>query len=314
MELRQLSYFVCLYREGTVTRAAQRLNIVQPALSAQIAKLESELGHELFERTARGMVPTRAGERAYAAFAPLLEQFLRARSAVRENVEENVDLRVGVIASATDSALIDTVTRMVDTHPGMRLKIIPGFSADLVARLRAGEFDTVVINQTFRHDGLVARDLVDEELVLAASPVAPAPEVVPVPLHRLATTDLVVPSQAHGLRRVVDHVLQAHGLAVRPLIEIDDASIIVDLLRRRPWFSVLPVSQVSREVGGGDLVAYPLAAPGISRRIVSVRDPSRPPTRTETAFVDMLETRLKTLGTVGAGSAQTDPGREHETA
>jgi hypothetical protein len=46
MELRQLKYFTCLYEEGSVTKAAQRLNIVQPALSMQISKLEEELGRQ----------------------------------------------------------------------------------------------------------------------------------------------------------------------------------------------------------------------------------------------------------------------------
>jgi len=54
MELRQIQYFLCLYEEGSVTRAAQRLNIVQPALSMQISKLENELEVKLFERTKKG--------------------------------------------------------------------------------------------------------------------------------------------------------------------------------------------------------------------------------------------------------------------
>ncbi len=61
MELRQIQYFICLFEEGTATRAAKRLNIVQPALSMQIAKLEDELGQQLFERSAQGMHPTPAG-------------------------------------------------------------------------------------------------------------------------------------------------------------------------------------------------------------------------------------------------------------
>jgi len=70
MELRQLKYFTCLYEEGSVTRAAQRLNIVQPALSMQIAKLEEELGQTLFERSSKGMHPTEAGDQAYRLFMP----------------------------------------------------------------------------------------------------------------------------------------------------------------------------------------------------------------------------------------------------
>ena len=52
MDLKQLNYFLCLAREGNMTRAARQLNIVQPALSMQIAKLEKTFGKQLFDRAA----------------------------------------------------------------------------------------------------------------------------------------------------------------------------------------------------------------------------------------------------------------------
>ena len=82
MEFRQIQYFVCLYEEGAVTRAARRLNIVQPALSMQIAKLEEEVGHKLFVRTPQGMQPTSEGRRMYRLFLPVLSDFSRAREQV----------------------------------------------------------------------------------------------------------------------------------------------------------------------------------------------------------------------------------------
>jgi LysR family nitrogen assimilation transcriptional regulator len=71
MELRQVQYFICLYEEGSVTRAARRLNIVQPALSMQIAKLEEAFGQQLFERTRQGMLPTAAAPQMYRLFLPV---------------------------------------------------------------------------------------------------------------------------------------------------------------------------------------------------------------------------------------------------
>ncbi len=67
MDLKQMQYFLSLAQEGNVTRAARQLNIVQPALSMQISRLEKSLGKQLFYRTPHGMALTPAGETPRAA-------------------------------------------------------------------------------------------------------------------------------------------------------------------------------------------------------------------------------------------------------
>ncbi|MBV9458582.1 MAG: LysR family transcriptional regulator, partial [Bradyrhizobium sp.] len=79
MDLKQMQYFLCLAQERSVTRAARRLNIVQPALSMQIAKLETALGKQLFFRTAQGMSLTSAGEEFERLVAPIIKDIDRAR-------------------------------------------------------------------------------------------------------------------------------------------------------------------------------------------------------------------------------------------
>ena len=65
MDLRQIEYFVALYDERNITKAARRLNVVQPALSMQISRLERTFKTKLFERTSRGVVPTDTGRTFY---------------------------------------------------------------------------------------------------------------------------------------------------------------------------------------------------------------------------------------------------------
>src|SRR5258707_12431108 len=74
-----MQYFLCLAEEKNVTRAARQLNIVQPALSMQIAKLEAELGQKLFDRSVRGMTLTSAGEALLRLTAPIVRDAENAR-------------------------------------------------------------------------------------------------------------------------------------------------------------------------------------------------------------------------------------------
>jgi LysR family nitrogen assimilation transcriptional regulator len=122
MELRHLKYFTCLYEEGSVTRAAQRLNIVQPALSMQIARLEEELGQTLFERSSKGMAPTEAGDQAYRLFMPILGQLLAARQALIDRSGQiGGRISAGLIASAANNALASTSSMKSYWSPPVQL-------------------------------------------------------------------------------------------------------------------------------------------------------------------------------------------------
>ncbi len=83
MDLRQISYFVAVFEEGSMTRAARRVHVVQPALSMQIAKLERELGQRLFERLPKSMVPTAEGRTLYRLVQPILRDLAEARTRMK---------------------------------------------------------------------------------------------------------------------------------------------------------------------------------------------------------------------------------------
>src|SRR5262245_63725912 len=98
MELRQLSYFVAVADERHFTRAAERVSVAQPAVSAQIRRLERELGEVLFHRDRRGVRPTAAGE----AFLPHARAALGAVQRGRDTIASmrgllSGGLRVGVV-------------------------------------------------------------------------------------------------------------------------------------------------------------------------------------------------------------------------
>src|SRR5262245_24643763 len=100
MELRQLEYFVAVAEEANFTRAAQRVHVAQPAVSAQIARLERELGQPLFDRSRRAVRLTAAGEAAL----PFARQALRAVADVSTAVDEVGELVRGSVTIGTVTA------------------------------------------------------------------------------------------------------------------------------------------------------------------------------------------------------------------
>lgn len=295
MELRQLKYFTCLYEEGSVTKAAQRLNIVQPALSMQIAKLEEELGQPLFNRTPKGMMPTEAGVQAYRLFMPILGGLLEARQdLIDRSGKIGGRINAGLIASAANQALVSTLAYFVENHSDVELQISYGYSQGLIDRVLTGELDFAVINQSFQQEYLNRIDILNEELLIASSATTRLNIPLPVPFAALGQLKLVLPSRRHGLRIVIDQALAAQGIELVPHMELDDLTVIESFLRRNDWVSVLPATVLQRGLEEGAVRAYPMEAPGITRRMVCVHDSRRPLTPAATLFIDIIS---KTLGT-----------------
>ena len=135
MDLKQIQYFIALFEDGSVTRAAKRLNIVQPALSMQIAKLEEELHQQLFDRGGHGMAPTAAGRLMYRLFLPIIRDLAHARQQMVQRDEiVTGHVSIGLIASVTESVLADSLSRFHARYPHVEVTIADGYTATFIDR------------------------------------------------------------------------------------------------------------------------------------------------------------------------------------
>jgi DNA-binding transcriptional LysR family regulator len=142
MELHQLRYLVAVAEEGGFTRAAAREHVAQPGISAQVARLERELGHVLFDRSARGVRLTPAGE----AVLPHARAALAAVTAVRDTADELAGLlrgrvAVGVVRGGGVVDLPALLGAFHRSHPGVAIRLVEAATDALVDGLRSGDLD-----------------------------------------------------------------------------------------------------------------------------------------------------------------------------
>lgn len=143
MELRHLRYFLAVAEEAHFGRAAERLHIVQPALSMQIRALEEELGGPLFTRTSRRVTLTDAGTLLVAEARRTVDQAQHARETVQRAMRgETGRVRVGFAGNAVFSGkLMSDLRAFRKAHPGAELvvqELAPHLQADAI---RAGQLD-----------------------------------------------------------------------------------------------------------------------------------------------------------------------------
>jgi DNA-binding transcriptional LysR family regulator len=254
MELRQLEYFVAVAEEASFTRAAERVHISQPGISAQVRRLERELGAALFDRSARTAALTEAGR---AALGPAREALARA-AAVRGAVDEVTGLvrgrlAVGMVTACEVAPLFAALAAFHRAHPGVGISLLEDGSDRLVERVRAGELDLALVGCAGDPPlGLDALTVVRDRLVAAAPDGHPVHDERPLVLAALHRHPLVCLPPGTGIRTVLDRACAARGL--RPTVALQAAApgAVVDLARRGLGVAVLSESMVGSMVGDGD--------------------------------------------------------------
>jgi DNA-binding transcriptional LysR family regulator len=171
MELRHLRYFVAVAESGSVSRAAQKLFIAQPPLSAQIRQLEVEIGAPLFVRLPRGVRLTAAGERLLPEARAILDRVgevaARARSAIPAAA---TPVRLALVPSATLSCLGPFLAHLRARTPQARVDVREMITAQQVRALAEGEIDLGIARPLERPPGVTILAAIDDPYCLALPP------------------------------------------------------------------------------------------------------------------------------------------------
>jgi DNA-binding transcriptional LysR family regulator len=180
VEIRQLTYFVTVAEELNFGRAAERLRIVQPAVSQQIRRLERELGVQLFDRSSRHVRLTAAGER----LLPEVRTVLAAAGRVRQAAAGIAAGADGIVRVGTSQGLGERLDQVLgqlrNTAPGLQVRLVSAPVAERITQVCAGELDAAFIRGTTAAPGIELLPLWQEPLTVAfpaAHPLAAMPDI-----------------------------------------------------------------------------------------------------------------------------------------
>jgi LysR family nitrogen assimilation transcriptional regulator len=293
LDLRQIQYFACLYEQRSVTRAARSLNVVQPALSMQISRMEKRLGIDLFERTARGMIPTSAGEAMYRLYLPILLDLKHANQQVMELSGKVLGkIAVGIIPSITNSVLADVLRRFSAKYPDVEIRIDEAYSGTLIDWVMSGDLDFAIVNSTRRKAGVAMMPLINEELVLVERGTSKR-NLAPVPFVQLKEMAMVLPSYRHGIRSIVDSAAEELGIQITPQIEVDALAPTLKLVSESALATVLPAIVARKSATELPLQTRSIVEPTLKRQLVYVYRAQRPLSPLGIAFIEVLSDELK---------------------
>ncbi|MEP6670956.1 MAG: LysR family transcriptional regulator [Chthoniobacter sp.] len=250
-----LRYFRAIANEGSLTRAAERLNISQSAISIQLRSLEESLGQPLFHRQNKSLVLTEAGGIAldYA------ESIFRAGEEMAAVLKNEVSgrrrvLRIGAVATLSRNFQIALLRPLIG-RADIELVLYSGNLRDLLAQLRAHTLDVVLSNLPVRRDADTDwhSHLLDEQPVSLVGKRTRQRNKFRFP-EDLRTTPVLLPSLDSNIRSGFDLILERSG--IRPVIaaEVDDMAMLRLLACEGAGLALVPPVVVRGELDSGLLV------------------------------------------------------------
>ncbi|MEU3743826.1 MULTISPECIES: LysR family transcriptional regulator [Streptomyces] len=279
MELRQLQYFLAVVEEANFTRAAARLHLAQPGVSAQIRQLERELGQALLDRSGRTVTTTAVGE----AVLPFARAALAAVEGLRRTVDEFSGLvrgqvAIGLVSGAAveEFDVAAVLADFHDDHPQVEISLTEDTSERMLTALRRGELDLAVIGLADDEppQGVDLQVLVDVPLIVAAAPDDPLLATAEggrtaLPLTALDGRPLISLPRGTGLRGVLERGCARAGFRPHVAFEAAAPLLLARLAARGLGVAVLPELPpgAAAELG---LRTLPLAEPDLRGRVALV--------------------------------------------
>lgn len=272
MNLRDLKYLVALGDLRHFGKAAKACFISQPTLSAQIMKLEEELGVKLVERAPRRVMLTAAGQDAAQRARRILAEVEELREAARRCINPEVGrLRLGVFPTLAPYLLPHVVPELHTRYPRLELLLTEEKSDILLQRLRDGALDAALLALPIHDDRLHAQFLFEEPFRLAA------PEGHPLAAHKTLTVEsldkesLLLLEDGHCLRDQALDVCRLAGAHETPGFRATSLETLRQMVASGVGVTLLPLLSVLEPIvqpSGLQLVKFRKPAP--SRRIALV--------------------------------------------
>jgi DNA-binding transcriptional LysR family regulator len=266
MELHQLEYFVAVAEEASFTRAATRVHVAQPGVSAQVRRLESELGQSLLDRSGRSVRLTDVGTAVLPFARAALDAVANARLAVDELAGlVRGQVRVGMVSGCALPLLTELLAGFHRAYPGVSIVLTEESSDQLIGLLNQGQLDLALIGAAGAATaGVETAVIADEELVAVADSGHPLAASDAITVKALRDVPLVSLPRGTGVRMALDAACAEAGFTPRIVLEASALSMVAQLAAQGLGLAVVPASTAN--------AATPLAAP-TAPRILRITSP-----------------------------------------
>jgi DNA-binding transcriptional LysR family regulator len=249
-----------------VTRAAEQLGTSQPALSRSLARLQSDLGVQLFRRAGRSIRLTKPGEVFLARVERALEEIENGRRELGDfKAADRGTIALGFLRTLGAKYIPELVRRFSLAHPEVQFAFVQNNSATIEAQLERGELDLIFVAVPPGHAGFGWSRIVDQQLVLIVPRDHRLARRRHVRLREMANERFVSFKQGHAIRRMTDDLCKAAGFVPQISFEADDSSSVPGFVAAGFGIGIVP----PEACGYADVASLKITEP-VARRPIGI--------------------------------------------
>lgn len=273
---------------GSFTAAAADLGITQPAVSRLVLQLEKQLGVSLFLRSTRSVILTAPGREFTASTRRFLDDLATQVDNARALGEQvRGRLIISCLLSITHHVVPEAVLKYRKAHPGVEIHLREGLGSEVYEDVRSGLADFGIGNVTGLGQEVVADEEVQESCFAVLPSKHPLCSKGALSLRELRNEAFVSLPTTAGLRRQIDGVAAANGVALKPTMVVEQFGTLFDFVAANVGIAIVPASALPRHPPRG-VVVKKLVSPSLVRRVGILRLKHRSLTPAAAGFLDIF--------------------------
>lgn len=267
VNLRQLQAFVAVYRLGSITQAAEKLSITQPAVSVLVRQLEQSTGVKLFDRTTRSLRATSAAHDSVAKAERILNDFYQLVAGFKDVAAgRSGSVRVGSTPAVAAAFLSPAMVEFCKRFPGVDIAVHDLAPTELVTSVVEDEVEFSIGTPDGESFDVDLSTLVQDQMCVVCLNTSPLARRKAIAWREVTGCRTVTVRRGHGIRTLIDDTLGRLGVRFEPTWEVSYLSTAMSLTRHGLGISILP-SYLVRYLAKRQLAAIQLIDPIVTRNL-----------------------------------------------
>ena len=276
VSIKQLKAFVAVVEENSFSLAANRLNATQSGMSMLVQNLELSIGKKLINRAPGNMLLTENGKTFYKYALEILSLMDKALiDAKTETKDLTGTFNCGLMPTFTRSALPTTLSKFLNDHPKVNVKVTEAYSGVLEEMVRSNKLEFAIVPSIKNPTGLKVEFVSSDLNFLVTSKNSAFKHLEPIILSNLEKIKIILPGPDNSRRIALNEYFSTHNIKIQKNLEMDGMIGTLEMVATSDWCAILPAVLCDLDILGNFRTLSPLISPNLFTEYVLITSASK---------------------------------------